>query len=127
MDRLPSEVESVFDVWKQAGQHVVQYLIWLLCCTLALGLVFLLHEVLETLIFLRVNPWHLRAYEKWSIYVLGIVWIVCVFLIEGYLRRSQRSGRLLVASLMVLSVQLALIAISAAAVYFTEFRDFLLF
>ena len=127
MDRLPSEVESVYDVSKQAGQYIVQYVIWLLCCTLGLGLVFLLHENLETLIFLRVNPWHLRAYEKWSNYLLGKVWIVCIFLIECYFRRSQRRGRLLAAHLTVLSVELALIAISATALFYTDFRDFLLF
>jgi len=131
MERLPSEVDSVFDVWKQAGQHIVKYLIWLLCCILGFALVFLLHENLEEFIFLRVNPWHLRAYEKWSIYALGMIWIVAVFLIEGYLRRSQRNGRLLYASLIVLSSQLALIVISAAAIYDRDFenfvRNFLLF
>ena len=127
MDRLPAEVESVFDVCKQAGKHVIQYAIWLVCCALGLGLIFLLHENLETAIFLRVNPWHLRAYEKWSIYLLGMVWIVCIFLIEGYLSRSQRKGRLLAASLTVLSVELALITMSAAALYYTDVRDFLLF
>lgn len=127
MDRLPSETETVFDVFKQAGRQVSHYIIWFLSFALGLGLILLLHEVLEVVLFLRVNPWHLRAYRVWSIFVLGMVLIVGMFLIEGYLRRSRSKGRLLSAYLTVLSVELALIALSAAALYRTNIRDFLLF
>jgi len=127
MERLPSETESVWDLFKQAGKQISHYLIWFLCFALGLGLVLLLHENLEVLLFLRVNPWHLRAYKLWSIVVLGIAFIVCIFLIEGYLRRARSEGRLLGASLTVLSIESVLIGISAAALYHTEIRDFLLF
>lgn len=127
MDRLPSETETVFDVFKQAGRQVSHYIIWFLSFALGIGLILLLHEVLEVVLFLRVNPWHLRAYRVWSIFVLGMVLIVGMFLIEGYLRRSWSKGRLLSAYLTVLSVELALIALSAAALYRTNIRDFLLF
>ena len=72
MERLPSETESVWDLFKQAGKQISHYLIWFLCFALGLGLVLLLHENLEVLLFLRVNPWHLRAYKLWSIVVLGL-------------------------------------------------------
>ena len=127
MERLPSEFESVADVWNRAGRNFLPYLIWLVCCALGLSFLFLLPETLELLIFRRVNPWHLRAYERWTPYVLGTVWILWHFLILGYLHRSQRRGRLLIASLIVLSVQLALFGISATAIFYTDFRDFLLF
>lgn len=127
MDRLPSETESVFDVFKQAGRQVSHYIIWFLSFALGLALILLLHEVLEVVLFLRVNPWHLRAYRVWSIFVLGMLLIVGMFLIEGYLRRSRGRGRLLSAYLTVLLVELALIALSAAALYYTNIRDFLLF
>ena len=127
MDRLPSETESVFDVFRQAGKQVTHYLLWFFCFALGLGLILLLHEVLEVALFLRVNPWHLRAYRLWSIFLLGMALIVSMFMVEGYLRRARRDGRLLGASLAVLSVQLALIGIFAAALYFKDIRDFLLF
>jgi ABC-type Fe3+-siderophore transport system permease subunit len=127
MDRLPAETESVFDVFKQAGKQVSHYLLWFFCFALGLGFIMLFHEILEVVLFLRVNPWHLRAYRLWSIFLLGMALIVSMFLIEGYLRRSRRDGRLLGASLTVLSVQVALIGIFAAALYFTDIRDFLLF
>ena len=127
MDRLPSETETVFDVFKQAGRQVSHYFIWFLSFALGLGLILLLHEVLEVVLFLRVNPWHLRAYRVWSIFVLGMVLIVGMFLIEGYLRRSRSRGRLLSAYLTVLSVELALIGVTAGALYYRNIRDFLLF
>ena len=127
MDRLPSETESVLDIFRQAGRQISHYLIWFLSFALGLGLIFLLHEILEVLLFLRVNPWHLRAYRVWSIFVLGMALIAGMFLIEGFLRRSRRDGRLLSASLTVLSIELVLIALSAAALYYTDVRDFLLF
>ena len=127
MDNLPSETESVFDVLRQAGKQITHYLVWFLSFALGLMFLFLLHEILEVILFLRVNPWHLRAYRLWSIFLLGMALIVCMFLIEGYLRHSRRKGRVLGASVTVLSVQLALIAISAAALYFSNIRDFLLF
>ncbi|MDE0183266.1 MAG: hypothetical protein OXL39_18085 [Caldilineaceae bacterium] len=127
MERLPSETESVWDLFKQAGKQISHYLIWFLCFALGLGLVLLLHENLEVLLFLRVNPWHLRAYKLWSIVVLGIAFIVCIFLIEGYLRRSRNEGRLFSAILKVLSIELTLIAVSAVTLYLKSLRDFLLF
>ncbi|MYC97446.1 MAG: hypothetical protein F4X14_21035 [Caldilineaceae bacterium SB0661_bin_32] len=127
MDRLPSETETVFDVFKQAGRQVSHYIIWFLSFAMGLGFIFLLHEILQMALFLRVNPWHLRAYRLWSIFIMGMALIVCMFLIEGYLRRSRSEGRLLGAALTVLSIELVLIGISAAALYYRSIRDFLLF
>ncbi len=127
MDRLPSETETVVDVFKQAGKQVSHYIIWFLSFAMGLGFIFLLHELLQVAIFLRVNPWHLRAYRLWSIFIMGMALIVCMFLIEGYLRRARSEGRLLGASLTVLSTELLLIGISAAALYYRDIRDFFLF
>ncbi len=127
MERLPSETESVLDIFRQAGRQISHYIIWFLSFALGLGLILLLHELLEVLLFLRVNPWHLRAYRVWSIFVLGMFLIVGMFLVEGYLRRARSKGRLLSAYLTVLSIELALIGISAGALYFRQIRDFILF
>jgi len=127
MERLPSETESVLDIFRQAGRQISHYIIWFLSFALGLGLILLLHELLEVLLFLRVNPWHLRAYRVWTIFVLGMFLIVGMFLVEGFLRRARSRGRFLSAYLTVLSVELALIGISAGALYFRQIRDFILF
>ena len=112
MDKLSPEIESIPDIWKRFARHVVHYVLWLVSCALGLWLIFLLRWNLNDALFLRVNPWHLRAYDRWSIYVMGIVWIVCIFLIEGYLRQSLRSGRLHIAAGWIFSVLIGLIALS---------------
>ncbi len=127
MDRLPSESESVLDVFRQAGIQLSHYILWFLSFALGIGLILLFHEILEVVLFLRVNPWHLRAYRVWSIFILGMALMVCMYLIEGHFRRSRREGRLLGASLRVFSIQLALIAMCAAALYFRNIRDLILF
>ena len=127
MDRLPSESESVLDVLRQAGIQLSHYLLWFLSFALGVGLILLFHEILEVVLFLRVNPWHLRAYRVWSIFILGVALIVSMYLIEGHFRRSRREGLLLGASLRVFSIQLALIAMCAAALYLRDIRDWILF
>ena len=67
---------------------------WLVLFTLALFLVFLIQRnvVEDILIGRMINPWRLRSVGQWSIYVLGIGWIVFVFLLEGYLRDGAARG-----------------------------------
>ena len=67
---------------------------WLVLFALALVLVFLVQRNLveDILIGRMVNPWRVRSLGQWSVYLLGIGWIVFVFLIEGYLRHGAARG-----------------------------------
>ncbi len=99
--------------WILAVRYIACYLIWFLICGLALWLIFLFQtNLVEDILFLRVNPWQLRTLDKWFIYVAGAVWIVAVFLIEGYLRKGVEQGKLLIRSGRILAVLLAFIALS---------------
>ena len=100
MHRPPS-VQSNSHLWKQVRRYIDLYLTWLLCCALGLGVVLLLYA-------------NLRG-SNWSMYVLGMIWIVYVFWTEGYLRRSQREGCLHDSSLLVIFVQIALILLAFSA------------
>ncbi len=66
---------------------------WIAFSLLSLWLVFLLQQnLVHDIFFLEVNPWQLRFVRQWSIFLLGAVWIFCVFLCEGYLRRGIEKG-----------------------------------
>lgn len=118
MDKLSPEVESTADIWKQVGQHIAYYGLWLLNSALSFWIIFLLRtNLVEDLLFLRINPWQLRALDRWFIYAMGIVWIVWIFWLEGYLRRSVQSGRLLITAARLLLVQFGLIVFSFAIHY----------
>ncbi len=72
---------------------VLAYAGWIGLFLLSLWLVFLLQRnIVEDLLFMRVNPWQLRGLGQWSVYVFGAIWIVYVFLSEGYLRQGLLQG-----------------------------------
>ncbi len=74
---------------------VLAYASWIVLFLLGLWLVFLLQRnIVEDLLFMRVNPWQLRGLSQWSVYVFGAIWLVYVFLAEGYLRQGLLQGTL---------------------------------
>jgi hypothetical protein len=101
------------NLWVLVARYILCYLLWIFISGIALWLVFLIRQnLVEDIFFLRVNPWQLRAIDRWSFFVLGSVWIVAIFLIEGALRKALEEGRFWERSGMILLVQLALIAVS---------------
>jgi hypothetical protein len=101
------------NTWVLAGKYIICYLLWFLICGIALWLVFLIRQnIVDDIFFLRVNPWQLRAIDRWSFFVLGTIWIVVIFLLEGALRKSVEESRLLVRAGQILAVELALVALS---------------
>lgn len=113
MDKLSPEVDSTTDILKRIGQYAAYYVLWLIICAIGFWLIFLLRtNLVEDLLFMYVNPWQLRALDRWFVYAAGAVWIVGIFLIEGYLRAAMRKGRLLVAAGRLLLIQGILIVLS---------------
>jgi hypothetical protein len=101
------------NIWVLVVRYIICYLLWFLISGIALWLVFLIRQnLVDDIFFLRVNPWQLRAIDRWSFFVLGSIWIVVIFLIEGALRKSVEENRLLVRAGQILAVQLALVALS---------------
>lgn len=111
-DESPDQQSSP-DLWLLILQYATLYLVWFVISGIGLWLVFLLRDTLvEDIFFLRVNPWQLRAIDRWSIFGFGAIWIVCVFLVEGYLRRSLDQGRFLKSAGLALLVELILVGLS---------------
>lgn len=89
------------------------YVGWIGLFTLSLWLVFLLQQnMVEDIFFLKINPWQLRFMRQWSIFVFGAIWIVYVFISEGYLRHGIEAGNLGRRFLKVGAPLLLLIALS---------------
>lgn len=95
------------------AQQLAYYLLWFLICAIGLWLVFLLRDnMVEDVFFLRVNPWQLRAIDRWAVYGFGALWFVGIFLVEGIMRRALAKGRFLVTVGKILGIELALVALS---------------
>ena len=74
---------------------IVAYVGWAGLFALSLWLVFLLQQnLVQDIFFLKINPWQLRFIRQWSIVLFGAIWIVYVFISEGYLRLGIEDGRL---------------------------------
>lgn len=92
--------------------YILVYAGWLALFALSLWLVFLLQNLVHDWLFLRTNAWRLRFASQWSIFVLGIPWILYAFLTEGYLRNGIARGDVLRRLRKVGTPLLLLIALS---------------
>ena len=111
-DKLP-ERQSPLDMWILVGRYILCYTLWFLICAVGLWIVMLLRtNVVEDILSLRLNPWQLRAVDRGIIFGLGALWIVIVFLIEGYLRRALAQGRLFISAGRVLLLELIVVGLS---------------
>lgn len=45
-------------------------------------------------VLLQLNPWAVRAIDRWGIFVFGVVWIIVIFSLEGYFRTAIDKNRL---------------------------------
>jgi len=45
-------------------------------------------------VIMKLNPWAVRAVEQWGVFLFGIIWIVVIFTLEGYLRTALAKNRL---------------------------------
>lgn len=107
------ESEASPSIWILAIRYVACYLIWFLAGGLGLWLIFLFRtNLVEDVLFMRVNGWQVGAIDRWFVYVGGCVWIVAVFLLEGYLRKGVEEGKLRIRAGKILATQFALIALS---------------
>lgn len=93
--------------------YILVYAVWLALFALSLWLVFLLQQnLVNDLFFLQTDIWRLRFVSQWSIFVLGIPWILYAFLTEGYLRNGIARGDVLRRLRKVGTPLLLLIALS---------------
>lgn len=104
--------------WFVVLQTVACYLFWFVISGLGLVIVFLLRQnVVEDLLFLRINPWQLQAVDRFFIYGMGAIWLTAVMFGEGYLRHSVEIGKLWPRIWRILAVESAVFALSLALHY----------
>ncbi|HXF62953.1 MAG TPA: hypothetical protein VNK95_15115 [Caldilineaceae bacterium] len=73
---------------------VVCYLLWFVLSGAILWLVFQVRGLLVAgMMWLRFNPWAVRAFDRWGIFLLGMIALVAIFWLEGYLRSGVEQGR----------------------------------
>jgi hypothetical protein len=113
LDGENPDSQSSPNMWVVAAHYIACYLLWFLICGIGLWLIFLLRRnLVEDILFMRINPWQLRAIDRGMIFFLGAVWVVSIFLLEGYLRKGVEQGKLWLRAGRILFVQLTIAGLS---------------
>ena len=92
--------------------YLACYAIWLALTALGVWLIFAGRTVLVDLaIWLRLNPWQLRAVDDFGVVTMGLIWLVGILLLEHSLRggvvKNQLWGRA-ARAFMIVAVPLGL-------------------
>ena len=113
MNHGAAKTDSEFPSFRVIGQYLLAYLLWFLFCALTFWIIWRVRaNLVDDIFFMRVNPWQLRAIDRWSILVMGCAWVVGIFLAEGYLRKGVEKGRLFLHIRKLFLVPLVIIALS---------------
>jgi hypothetical protein len=76
-------------------RYLACYAICLALAAMGIWLIFAARPVLFSLaIWLRLNPWQVRAIDNFSVVGMGLLWLVGILLMEHSLRRSVEKNRL---------------------------------
>ena len=92
--------------------YISCYALWLALSALGVWLIFALRPVLfDIAIWLRLNPWQVRALDNLSFVTFGLAWLVGILLLEHSLRQGverhrlwQRAARVFVAEAAALGL-----------------------
>lgn len=77
------------------GGIVAAYAVWVALVILSgLALAEVHTALLGIAIAMRVNPWVAGAVRQLALPVLGLIWLVWIFVMESALRTGARTGRL---------------------------------
>lgn len=113
MKRGSARTDSDNQSWGAVAQYILAYLLWFLFSALCFWAIWLIRtNLVEDIFFGKVDPWQLRAIDRWSVWLLGAVWVVGIFLAEGYLRTGVEKNRMLAHTAKLFLIPILIIALS---------------
>ena len=75
--------------------YLACYALWLALTVLGGWLLFETREaVFDLTLWLRLNPWQVRAVDQFYFVIAGLVWLIGMLLLEHYLRQGVAKNRL---------------------------------
>lgn len=104
-------------IFSQILQFITYIVVWFAVSASGLWFFLTLRDILFKInVLLQLNPWAVRGIDRWGIFVFGIIWIVVVFVTEGYLRSAIAKNRLWKRIQRVLII----LAVAAAILFSTQ-------
>jgi len=87
--------DSQPSILKQSVQYSAYFIAWLLLSAPGIWFFLAIRDNLFRLnVLLQLNPWAVRAIDRWGIFLFGLFWIAVIFSLEGYLRESIAKDQL---------------------------------
>ena len=94
LDPVPQDEEKD-SLWQRVLAIAIYLFFWLLFTAIGLWLMFEIRAVIvELMILASFNPWMVRGWDRWAIYMLGLGWFVGLMWIDHYLRQGMSRKRL---------------------------------
>lgn len=76
-------------------QYSAYFIAWLLLSAPGIWFFLAIRDNLFRLnVLLQLNPWAVRAIDRWGIFLFGLFWIAVIFFLEGYLRTAIAKNQL---------------------------------
>lgn len=95
MDQFAQPQKQSGSVWTKFLSYVVYLLAWLILSAAGLWLMLQIRDLaVELMIFVELNPWAVRGFDRWIIFLLGLAWFIAMMWMEHYLRTGLDKKRL---------------------------------
>ena len=106
------------NLWKKILSYLIYLLFWVVLTATSLWLMFETREVIvELMIFAQLNPWAVRGFDRWIIFLLGLIWFVTLIWTEHYLRSGIDKKRLW-RNIATIAAAQAILAVIVYGIYF---------
>jgi hypothetical protein len=112
LDPVP-ESEEKGRLWQKVLAVAIYLLFWIVLSGIGLWLMFAMRTMIfDLMVAANFTPWMVRGFDRWAIFVLGLIWFISMLWIEHYLRTGISKKRLWRNIGRVLVVQALLAAIT---------------
>ncbi len=96
-----SPQNEAIPIWQRVASYTSYLILWLAYLIITFWLILKIDEIFVVgAMRLRLNPWQVRAVDKYVLVLLGLVWLVGMLMVEHYFRIGvakkqlrQRAGK----------------------------------
>lgn len=93
--------------------YLACYALWIVLSALGVWLIFAARDAMFDLaIWLRLNPWQLRAVDNFGVVTMGLIWLIGILFLEHSLRQGVVKQRLWARAARAFVIVAVLLALS---------------
>ncbi len=98
--------------WQLLPLYLTAYALWIGLCAMGGWLILQARSVIfDVTVWLRLNPWQVRAAEQFGTITMGLIWLVAILMLEDHLRKGVAKNRLWARAARVFLVEAVVLGI----------------